>query len=53
MTKRTTHLRYVPEVTALCASVAQGLADVPAHPQDVKRLMGPDREQTADGPLAA
>ena len=51
--KRTTHLRYFPEFTDLCTSVAEGLAYFQAHPQAVTRLMGPYLEQTADCPLAA
>jgi transposase len=51
--KRTTHLRYFPEFADLCTSVEEGLAFYQAHPHDVKRLMGPYLEQTADCPLAA
>lgn len=53
MKKRTTHLRYFPEFTDLCASVEEGLAFFRTHPHDVKRLMGPYLEHTADCPMAA
>jgi hypothetical protein len=50
MKKRTTHLRYFPEFIDLCAFVEEGMAFFRAHPHDVKRLMGPYLEQTADCP---
>jgi hypothetical protein len=53
MKKRTTHNRYFPEFTDLCLSVDEGLAHFQAHPEEVRRLMGPYLEQEADCPLAA
>jgi transposase len=53
MKKRTTHLRYFAEFTDLCASVEEGLAYFRAHPEAVKRLMGPYLEQAANCPMAA
>lgn len=40
MKRRTTHNRYFPEFTLLCASVEEGRAYFQAHPAEVKHLMG-------------
>jgi hypothetical protein len=40
MKRRTTHNRYFPEVSLVCASVEEGLAYFQGHTVEVKRLMG-------------
>lgn len=53
MKRRTTHNRYFPEFTLLCASVEEGLTYFQAHPGEVKQLMGTYLDHMAGLDLAA
>ena len=53
MKRRTTHNRYFPEFSLVCASVEEGLAYFQGHTVEVKRLMGTYLDHMAGLDVAA